>query len=248
MKKHLIIAAMDSEFSELVKADGFTCRTLPQTDVVLWERSRGRSKITVAKTGVGPISAAMILTQILSEATYTDVLLLGLGGGLDSRLTVGDVVIADRVIQHDAICTFDDRTEIMACGDLHLSLAPEKRKSIFMMPDQSLNIKYHEHLSEQSFQVFQGDLLSGSEFVGALERKNNLKSRFPTATLVDMEACAVAYICTHRKIPFAVVKTVADTLHPQASRQYLDYVQSSAQKCVELISFLENSKNAESAQ
>lgn len=239
MKKHLVLAAMESEFSELAARQGFISRKLKHSDVTLWEKSTPQNSITLAKTGVGPICAAIALTQILADSTYDDVLMLGLGGGIDAELAVSDIVIAERIVQHDALCTFDDRTEIMACGELHLSVSEENRKSIFIPANEDLNRKFENHLKQKSFRVFRGDLLSGSEFVGSLERKNLLKARVPSAKMVDMEACSVAYICQKQGLPFAIVKTVADTLKTQSTHQYKDFLKSSALKCAELVSCLE---------
>uniref|UniRef100_UPI0035A5FE40 5'-methylthioadenosine/S-adenosylhomocysteine nucleosidase n=1 Tax=Bdellovibrio bacteriovorus TaxID=959 RepID=UPI0035A5FE40 len=239
MKKHLVLAAMESEFAELVVQEGFTSRELKNASITLWEKSNRQNSIALAKTGVGPINAAITLTQILADSAYDDILMLGLGGGLDIELAVGDIVIAERVVQHDALCTFEDRTEIMACGELHLSLSPENRKSIFMPTSLELNKKFETQLRQKSFRVFRGDLLSGSEFVGSLARKNLLKTRIPSAKMVDMEACSIAYICQKQGLPFAIVKTVADTVQAQATDQYTDFLKSNSLKCAELVSYLE---------
>src|SRR5690606_8014623 len=126
---------------------------------------------------------------------------------------IGDICIGTSVIQHDAICSYDDRIEQMACGELHLSLEPKDRPSIKISSENNLNERIGIYLKNKGFNVFTGDILSGSEFNASITRKEAMKDKFKNAILIEMEACAVGYICKKFNTPFTVIKTVADTLN-----------------------------------
>jgi adenosylhomocysteine nucleosidase len=59
-------------------------------------------EIVLATTGIGKVAMASRATQVLARFLPRAVLFSGVAGGPDPELRVGDVVVADRLIQHDA--------------------------------------------------------------------------------------------------------------------------------------------------
>jgi adenosylhomocysteine nucleosidase len=55
----------------------------------------GGEEIRIAHLGVGPVAAARGIRKLLSEETPRMLICTGFAGGLDARVHVGDVVIAD---------------------------------------------------------------------------------------------------------------------------------------------------------
>ena len=237
MKRFLVLVAMDNEFVDFVKNNDYKERKLVYAS--LWEKQSQDKMIAIVKTGVGPINASMTLTEILLDQKYDEVVLLGLGGAVDPTLDAGDIVIGSSIVQHDAICSFDDRIEFMAAGELHLSLKVDERKNIEMLTSPVLNDRYRQHLAS-GFKTHLGLMGSGSEFVGSKARKLNIKERLPKALMVDMEAAAVAYVCQKNNLPFTVIKTVADTLKENSTGHYVDFIKSNAKKCAEIIDCMES--------
>lgn len=237
MKRYLILTAMASERADVLTHGQF--KKLSQCESAdLWMETSYDHEIYLAQVGVGPISAAMALTELVKFCDPQLVVLLGLGGGMDDQLGAGDVVVATSVIQHDAICSYEDRVELMATGELHLSLKPSERKDIRIHCSSDIQNIFVNELVASGHKVHRGTVLSGSEFVGAKCRKISLKQMINDGLIIDMEAAAVAFVCKKKNIDFSIIKTVADTYSDKASDEYVDYIKSSAAKCADVIKII----------
>ena len=64
--------------------------------------------VVLAGSGMGKVNSALVATVLADRFGCGAIVFSGVAGGLDPALAVGDVVIADRVIQHDAGLIEDD--------------------------------------------------------------------------------------------------------------------------------------------
>lgn len=203
--------------------------------------------LTLAKLGIGPIHASLVLSTILENQKFDGVCLLGLGGALEPSLKIGDIVIANSVIQHDSKVTFEGgREAALLPGELPLELPTDLWSHPEMKPHPDLKSWLLETFKVNSpfTTIHQGTLLSGSEFVSCSKRNKELRSRFADALMIDMESAAVAKICSYLNLPFAVAKIVADKVDPigkDAKDDYLKYLDTSSEFAGTLIHYLSNS-------
>src|SRR5512145_1434408 len=71
-------------------------------------RLDGRPAVLV-ETGIGKVNAALVATVLLERFGVGAFLFAGVAGGLDPDLGIGDVVVAERLIQHDYGAIVDGR-------------------------------------------------------------------------------------------------------------------------------------------
>src|SRR5262245_62197121 len=57
--------------------------------------------VVLVEAGIGKVNTALVAALLLDHFGCRAVLLTGAAGGLDPALGIGDVVIAERLIQHD---------------------------------------------------------------------------------------------------------------------------------------------------
>lgn len=57
--------------------------------------------VVLAGSGMGKVNSALVATVLADRFGCGTIVFSGVAGGLDPELAVGDVVVADRVIQHD---------------------------------------------------------------------------------------------------------------------------------------------------
>ena len=235
-----VVVAMDVEESALLE------RLPPAENITLSARlARTVRRVQLAdrglwilKSGVGAVNAAVGLALLLERESLDAVVSLGVGGALDSRLSLGDVVVARHVFQHDCVLSSETGLEPMAPGHLHLSLPPEQRPSPMLACDPDLSEVLVKLFAGAAYR---GTVLSGSEFVATVARKLELAARVPDALLVEMEAAGLAQVCAQAGLPFVAVKTVADGLHSpgSTSEEYLRVLSQAAAHAARLADWLQ---------
>ncbi len=173
--------------------------------------------VTIVKTGVGSVNAAVALTLAHAHTPMDAVVLLGVGGALSPKLDIGDLVISTRVLQHDYYYSFDQGDIRTQPGALILSSAETVGHIAEMDADPKLIEWLKGAESGAKGKVFTGAVLSGNEFVGRVDRKSAIARLLPDALLVEMEAAGVAQLACRLGIPFVVAKTVSDRFSPDGS-------------------------------
>lgn len=80
---------------------------------------RGRldgHEVVLVGAGIGKVNTAMVATLLASRWGVRLIVFSGVAGGLDPDLHIGDVVIADRTVQHDAGVIEDERLHTYQAG------------------------------------------------------------------------------------------------------------------------------------
>lgn len=243
LRTWLVIVAMEVEEAAVLSR-------LPSSHLVeisnrLGLRARqatvGSYQLLVARSGVGAVNAALTLGFAAERFPLDAVLLLGVAGALRTDFAIGDMVIPERVIQHDAVCSWPEHVELMAPGQLHVSLPKEKRPAPALPADPALYGGLLSVLAAAGIQYRAGGtLLSGSEFVASPARKQELLGGQPDAVAVEMEAAGVAQVARQLGIPFLVVKTIADRLAPDGTivEDYRQFTQRAAENAAQIVDVL----------
>ena len=95
-----VIGAMDSELAALIAA-----LTQPAQETVqglVFRTGRlGAREVVLVRCGIGKVSAARCTQVLIDRFAPGAVINTGIAGGLASGLAVGDIVVADGLVQHD---------------------------------------------------------------------------------------------------------------------------------------------------
>lgn len=229
MRCWLMLVAMEVELAAVLARQRFVEHRLSsRLGVKAHCCEAGGRMLVVAQAGVGLVSAA--LTSLACAEAFPNlegIVSLGVGGGLAPGLPAGSLVAAQSVIQHDCVLSHDEGIELMAPGELHLSVAPARRVPPEFACNTALTDLFLPRGADGEAGPRAGDVLSGNEFVGSRARKDELRARHPNALVVDMESAGVAQVARRLKLPFAAIKTVADAHAPdgdatQLYRSFLD--------------------------
>ncbi len=218
-KNYLVIAALPEEEAAIANV----LSSFPSASFCVSEKfdlhcrtfTKPSHRIHLLRCGMGTVNAGISVALFAEHFPVDAILLLGVGGALTANLRIGDVVVSSVVLQHDYYSSLDFGNPRMAPGHILFTEAEcESHVAHFMATDSLLDF---ERSANFSGVVRVGAVLSGNEFVGTSARKSELAKLHPDALLVEMESAGVAQVAEKLKVPFVVVKTVADRLFPDGT-------------------------------
>ena len=195
-----IISAMDNEISLLLKnadidyvseigGEKFYAGSLCGKDVV------------IVKSGIGKVLAAAGASALLNNFNITSVLFTGIAGGVGDETKVLDVVVADKLVQHDygQINAFGFKWTGGDTGDSFYECSEELVEKARAAAEEVVG-KDH---------VFIGTIATGDQFVASAKYVKTLRDRF-NAIACEMEGAAVAITCNQYDVPFVVIRSMSD--------------------------------------
>jgi adenosylhomocysteine nucleosidase len=225
MSRIAIVAAMREELSALLEA-------MPDEQPVrrarreFWCGHLEGHDVVAVLARVGKVAAATTATLLVSEFGVGRVVFTGTAGGLHPSARVGDIVVANALLQHDMDASpIFPRYEVPLYGvdrfrtDAALSTAlAAAARAVLVEAAQGGAASSESGLARdllQSFgiaspRVHTGLVVSGDRFVATAAEGADLRLRLPEALAVEMEGAALAQVCDDLDVPFAVVRTISD--------------------------------------
>ncbi len=188
----------------------------------------GAPTISVLKTGIGAVNAALGVALFAESHPLDAVVLLGVGGAIRTDLAIGDLVVSKLVLQHDYLFSLDFGTPRVRPGGLVFTKKDAESHSPYFTACPDILSLSQMGSEGSAFRL--GTILSGNEFVGTSARKQAVAELDAEALLVEMEAAGVAQVAEKLGVPFVVAKTVADRLFPDGS------IESDFRTCLEAAS------------
>ncbi|MDA8026237.1 MAG: 5'-methylthioadenosine/adenosylhomocysteine nucleosidase [Actinomycetota bacterium] len=164
-------------------------------------------EIGVVVSGIGKVNAAAATSRLISEFEPEEVVVIGLSGALTEDLSVGDIVIADKVVQYD----FDLRPLEKQLGQL------PGRKSPYLTCDIRAIERWIKVATDlcandggTSREVRVGGVATGDRIVSDRRLKELILQGFPDVICVEMESGAVGQVCEANGVPFSIVRVISD--------------------------------------
>ena len=208
-----IIGAMECEINQLKSLlkniEEISCRQFTFYKGKLFDKH-----VVIVKSGVGKVAAA-VCTQIMIDKFNPDFIVnTGVAGGLKTGMGIGEIVIADRLVQHD----FDATVLGYAKGYICNGINP--KEPTYFYTDKDLVNKFEESLSIKVPELKHhiGVIASGDMFVSSNERKKEIKDLFD-ACAVEMEGAAIAQTATLNNVPFVIIRAISDLADDDASKK-----------------------------
>jgi adenosylhomocysteine nucleosidase len=181
-------------------------------------------EVVAVLSGIGKVAAATTATLLCAEFGVERAVFTGTAGGLHERVRVGDVVVADALLQHDMDASpIFPRYEVPLYGtdrfaaDASMAAALQAAARAVLAdarakePDRDgLDATLLGEFGIDAPEVHSGLVVSGDRFVASAGESSALRTSFPDALACEMEGAAVAQVCFDFGVPFAVIRTVSD--------------------------------------
>jgi adenosylhomocysteine nucleosidase len=192
-------------------------------------------EIVLGLSRVGKVSAAATTLLLLERFGCSHIIFTGVAGGVNPRLRVGDVVVGDRLMQHDMDARpLFPRFEIPLLGraefaaTLHRETARAARDYLREDLARDVTEEQRTRFGLAAPTVSEGLIVSGDQFLADPARTAALRAAVPEALCTEMEGAAVAQICYEMgEVPFAVVRVISDQADHSAAvdfQRFLDEV------------------------
>lgn len=179
-------------------------------DLTFYECKLDNKEIVLVESGIGKVNSART-TQILIDNMKVDYIFnIGVAGGISEKVSVCDIVIGDKLVQHDFdITPFDhEKGYIPNIG-------------IYLNSDEYL-INLAKDIKTDS-NVYVGTIASGDIFVNDSKMSSKINSKF-NALCCEMEGASIAQICYLSHIPFLVIRSISDSVNGNNELTYNDFL------------------------
>lgn len=194
--------------------------------------------VVLARAGMGKVNAAIAATLLMERFGCRVLLFSGIAGGLDPELSVGDVVIAEHVVQHDAGYTSEEGFVVYQAGHLPF-FSPHE--GLGHAADGALMERVRAALADLTLaplsagdgaapRLHYGRVLTGDQFVNSETLRERLFRELGGAA-VEMEGAAMAQACQAFGVPWLVVRALSDLAGSESHfdfRQFVDEVSLSS--------------------
>ena len=173
---------------------------------------------------IGKVAAAMTATMLVEKFGVTHILFTGVAGSADFNVRVGDVVIAESLVQHDMDASpLFPRFDVPLTGLSHLPSDLGMSSRLAAAASRFLE-------AENGATLHRGLIGSGDQFINDGVRLAALKDALPGLLAVEMEGAAVAQVCFELGIPFAVIRTISDNANEDAATDFMAFVKTVASR------------------
>ena len=182
----------------------------------------------------GKVAAATTATNLILEFNVDRIVFTGVAGAITPELNVGDVVIGQRLFQHDMDARpLMRRFEIPLTGKTSFETPLQNVETMSQAVHNFLkNDKlFRKILVEQNItnpKMLIGDIASGDLFISSTLMKQALIKNLPSVVCAEMEGAAVAQVCDDYGIPLIVVRIISDAADEEAHVSAIGFVNQHA--------------------
>ena len=223
-----IIGAMDVEVETLKNAADVSKKII-KAEMEFCEGKLGNVDVVIVKCGMGKVNAGICVQMLSDIFNVTHIINTGVAGSLNNALNIGDIVVAVDAVQHDYDVTPINfkKGEIPYTGLVAFNTDEELReKAVNAVKKIAPNI-----------QVIEGRICTGDQFISTKEQKNKITLSFG-GDCCEMESGAIAQACYLNKIPFAIIRAIADKADQTQTVDFKEFEAETAKLCASVIEYM----------
>lgn len=215
MKRIGIIFAMKEELDSLLKYLKIE-KEYNIFDLKFYEGMIHNNYCILTESGVGKVNSARC-TQILIDNMDVDMIInIGVAGGISNKLKVCDIVIGEKLVQHDFdITAFNhEKGYIPNVG-------------VYIDSDTYLVNIAKECINNKKYNVVSGIIASGDIFCTESWMSKKINTKF-NALCVEMEGASIAQVCYLSNVPFIVIRSISDVPNNNNVLTYEEFLNESS--------------------
>jgi 5'-methylthioadenosine/S-adenosylhomocysteine nucleosidase len=214
-----LVGALEAEVAPLVRAArAVECeRRLGQP---VYRGTIGACEVLIAELGIGKVRSAAVLQSLIDHHTLSAVICFGSAGGLNPSLNVGDIIIAQKVTQHDYVLL--NKPAILGGRMEWVKTDPRLSQGLAMAA---------QRLGKPTRM---GGIITGDVVITRGETRRHLWETF-NADAVEMEGAAVGLVCALNHIPFALIRALSDNADEEATTSFKKVIHDISASLAEVV-------------
>ncbi|KIM07104.1 MAG: S-adenosylhomocysteine nucleosidase [Sulfurovum sp. PC08-66] len=213
--KIAIMGAMPEEIEPLL-AQVENIKETTYANNKYYEATYQGKEVVIAYSKIGKVFASLTATILIEKFRCDRLLFSGVAGAINKNLTIGDLIVANKLCQHDL--------DISAFGH-PFGYVPEG--SQFVHSDEGLIDIAKEVASKLTVHLYEGIIATGDQFVADSSRKAWISDTF-CADALEMEGSSVAVVCNAMNVPFFILRAISDSADDNANVDFDTFLQNSA--------------------
>lgn len=182
-------------------------------------------EIVTAVCGIGKVAAAMCAQAMILKFAPERIINTGVGGSLSEKLAIGDIAVAESLVQHD-MDTSPLGDPVGFISGIDIINIPCDKKVVDTLADCVEKL--------DGVKAVKGVIASGDQFIADAAKKDFIKSNF-NAVVCEMEGASIAQVCYTNGVPFGVVRAVSDCADGSSHMDYGEFLPMAAATAAKLI-------------
>jgi len=215
MSKIAIMGAMPEEIEPLLKKVE-NIQKIEYANNSYYEATYMGKEVVIAYSKIGKVFSSLTAATLIEKFSCEKLLFSGVAGAINPELHIGDLIIADKLCQHDL--------DISIFGHDY-GFVPEGAK--FVETDKALRDIAKEVAKKNELSLIEGTIATGDQFVASNDRKAFIAKNFQ-ADALEMEGASVAVVCDALNVPFFVLRAISDTANDDAGMDFDEFMVGSA--------------------
>jgi adenosylhomocysteine nucleosidase len=183
-------------------------------------------EVVLAGSGMGKVNAAIVTTLLADRFGCRTIVFSGVAGGVDPALSIGDVVVADRIIQHDAGVLENEKIRTYQPGHAPI-INPTDRLGYPVDPGLLARVKDRLEGMPVPGQIVYGTVLTGDQYLNCDSTRERLLSELG-GQAIEMEGGAVAQVCEAFGLPWLVIRALSDLAGGNALFDFTAFVEQAS--------------------
>ena len=189
-------------------------------------------QVIIAVCGVGKVFAAMCAQAMILNYSPDAIINTGVAGALASELRVGDVAVAENVVQHD-MDTSPIGDPVGLISGINMVQIPA---------DEKISSSLKKTAADLGMTCLSGTIASGDQFIADKAKKAYIKNTF-SAIACEMEGAAIGQVCYVNGTPFGILRSISDNGDESAGMSYDKFIGVAVENSVKILTeFLNKTK------
>ncbi|WP_025729346.1 5'-methylthioadenosine/adenosylhomocysteine nucleosidase [Atopobacter phocae] len=188
-------------------------------------------EVVLVESGIGKVMAAMVATILIERFEVSALINTGSAGGVNAKLSVGDLVLSNRLVYSDVDVT-----------GFNYDYGQLPQMPTYYTADDRLLASFEAAGMIHDKQVHTGLIATADSFINQPHLLNRILDHFPETLATEMEGAAIAQVAHVTETPCIVIRAISDVAGKEETATTFDqFIIEAGRRSAELV--IEGLKN-----